>query len=426
MLRFLRSDGMASDFAKALLGNVANSGSVFLATILLVRTFTQQEFASIGVALAYAFVLAKILDAGISFTALRFSARNGAVGEGIAYLGAMHLVIVGAAAVATILAGLPGQLLGRALGGDLVPGMALATVATAWAIAFHSAVRSQLQAGRSYNRLLFFQLLAAGVRLLLVAACWGKVLSLAVLPALLALYFYPIVVASLLVWREVTESCRGFMTLDRKSALLRGMFAYAPWVWIGGTLFVATLRVPIFALEQWGQGDGVAVFAAALSFVSLIALANDAARAVIIPRTSGFTTHADFESYFEKLRAVWLKAVCILVPILLASGGLVAALLPPAYLPDSIYVFYALASAMLVTSLLGAVTNLIHVLGRPQVEAAVNLSRALSCLAGSYFLLGCSGGGIVSLAVFCGTVVALFEVLLVFVVRRGIRSDYRV
>ncbi len=405
--------GLAPEFALALGANLANSGSVFLATLLLIRALPQSDFGWIGIGLAYAFVLAKVLDAGVTFTALRFGARHLESGEGSAYLGAMYAVISLLALVALI--SLPLLSLPIFSGLDSIQkgsGFWPATIGTAWAIALQAALRSDFQARRRYGLLFASSLLTALCRLGVALGFWLALLPPDRLTAYLSLYLLPVGLATLLCLPLVGRGLFAFWSRRGTwRALLRGLFSYAPWVWLSGTLFVLTLRGPVFALERLGQSSEVAMLTAALSFVSLVALANDAARAVLLPRSVQFRTPGEFRSYIDRMDHLVPRIFLAALPLLLFAAVVIQPLLPPGYLPNTLYTFIILAAAVLATALLGTVTNLIHALGQPFSEAMLNLARALLVISGCWLLARYLGAGITLLCLYAGVVVVIFEMV---------------
>jgi O-antigen/teichoic acid export membrane protein len=406
------------DFSKTLSGNVVNSGSVFIATMLIVRTFSKGEFAQIGASLAYSFVLAKVLDAGITFSALRFSSLKRSE-ERYSYLGAMY-VVISLLAVATFyfVSGFGRYVISEPPSHFIVP-----SIATAWAIAFQAALRCHLQSLRDYRSVLIYQVLCGILRLIITAAFWLKYLSFQPILALLALYFLPVVLASLPYMNRVLPAVLGFLSKVRIWRLIvREMVSYAFWVWLSGMLFVLTLRAPIFFLERIHDTNGVAVLSAVLSFISLIALVNDAARAVMIPRSVIFITQDEYTHYINKVTLLSWRLFWWLSPVVIIAGIMIIIFLPKDYLPDSYLCFYGLAFSIVGTSILGMVTNLVHALGKPRAEAITNLIRAVSVSLGCFLLGAFLKAPVSVIATFTGVTIIAFELMLFQYVRKQVRS----
>jgi O-antigen/teichoic acid export membrane protein len=417
-------DYLRSDFIKMLTANLINSGSVFVATLLLIRIFDLESFAWIGSGLAYGFVLAKVLDSGLSFTALRYGARESNSLQCRPYVGVLYLENAALLLFFLFLVAIPvGDFASKWFFGKIDRPLLYLTVLTAGAVALNAAIRTDLQTRQKYGAILIYHLILSISRLVFIWLLWVDVIPQKAANGFVGLYLFPVIVASAIFTKMIFQAIKSSLLLKKKLLkVVREMFSYAPWVWLAGSLFVFALRAPVMVLGHLGEASQLAMFTAVLSFVSVIALVNDAARAVIIPRSVKFSQKEEYSLYIKKVNQVFCKVFFAMMVAVMVASAAVFLLLPKEYLPDSYFAFLVLATAMLTTTIFGATTTLIHSIGTPTVEAITNGVRALLILAGSYFIATVVNGGIVAQAIHAGFVLVTGEMILASYVRRHVAN----
>ncbi len=157
-------------------------------------------------------------------------------------------------------------------------------------------------------------------------------------------------------------------------AALKRVFAYGAWVAVSTLCYTGLLRLPQFFLANTGNARETGLYSAALTFVAVFSLMNDALRTVILPDVSALkTTHTrdEFRRRFVRLGPTFFAVMILVLSVMVFAqyfvlGGNYRASIP---------IFLILGVAIIISVYLGVFNTLIHSYGVPRLDATNNLLR---------------------------------------------------
>lgn len=233
------------------------------------------------------------------------------------------------------------------------------------------------------------------VRFTVIAAIWW--LSLPAFHYLLGLYVYPYV----LIFPFQTQLFSFRQHISAFVELAKATFGYAKWIFMSALLFVLSLQLPILILNHQQKVQELAILGVAMTVASFSSWLSYSLKPFFIGKYLGGKTEI----------APYLRLLALFCALLIPASFAVYMLMNFGYADKFTGIGVVAVTVFVYTSLvfiLGLYNGQIHVAGRPELEAYVNLGRVLGVLllmtTSSYSLA-------VTMALVGGTMVG-FELLL--------------
>jgi O-antigen/teichoic acid export membrane protein len=391
--------------------NAANHGVALVVTLVAAQQLSTADFGALGLALALVVVMAALGDWGSGVALVRAVGREpGGARCAAAAVLAWKLLLLVALAVAGLVVplGAVAEVWPALAGRELLA----TTLVAVGLLGCWTTRRAIAQAHERFSDLRRDALACAALR---AAAFAGVAATDAIAPVTVLLCLYVIPQAVLLAWHARALRAPDLRGLpDAARSLLR----YCGWVGASSLCFIAFTRAPLLALGHGGSPHELGVLGAALTLAFGCALVGDALRTFALPRL----VRAAGPAARDRARA-WVRRTTWPILALAAAGLLVLAavyeaLLGPAH-TDGAPLVLVIGLATLLTAGVGLENALVHALGRPALESAVNAAR-LAAFAVLATLLPATA--LAMALAFAGVMVA-GELLLALLVRRADRPD---
>ncbi len=376
------SKGLLRRFSGILTANVVNNIVSFAILVAAARAFGPELFGVLALAISITTLFWILLDFGASVALVRFYNTETSPHERAKLV---REVLMLRAAILVLL--LPLALALERATIWLFPivegheGLIYLAFFSSGLLGFWGTMRSIEQASRRFVSFERYTLAYAGLR----SACAVTVFLggfSSITTVFVSLYTVPL--AGLLVLGWFT----GYRSLLRRPAdgkdegpgkspipiALKRVFAYGAWVAVSALCYTGLLRLPQFFLANGGNARETGLYSAALTFVAVFSLMNDALRTVILPDVSALDTgHArrEFRERFARLGPAFFAVMALVLSAMVFAqyfvlGGDYRASIP---------IFLILGVAVVTSMYLGVFNTLIHSHGVPRLDATNNLLR---------------------------------------------------
>ncbi len=376
------SKGLLRRFSGILTANAVNNVVSFVILIFAARVFGPELFGVLALAISITTLLSMLLDFGSNVALVRLyntetspDKRAAIVRAVLMFKGAILVLLVPLAFAlerATIwlfpiVEGREGLIYLAFISGAL--------------LSFWGTMRSIEQASRRFTSVERYTLAYAALRSACAATVFlGGFSSITTVFA--SLYTVPLAGLLILGWftgyRFLLRSPVGSKDENpRKSpvpAALKRVFAYGAWVAVSTLCYTGLLRLPQFFLANAGNARETGLYGAALTFVAVFSLMNDALRTVILPDVSALKTahtRKEFRERFVRLTPAFFAVMILVLSVMVFAqyfvlGGDYRASIP---------IFLILGVAIVISMYLGVFNTLIHSYGVPRLDATNNLLR---------------------------------------------------
>ncbi|OUS12719.1 hypothetical protein A9Q89_04775 [Gammaproteobacteria bacterium 53_120_T64] len=407
-----------SDIVRLTASNVFNNAVTFLTGFIIAATVTADVFGIYSVALYVVMVIFSVSDFGMNISIVRYynKSLDTRVKNRVLQAGLWVKIFV---STFLILISFPlGWLLSEILSPDYSIQKELSiAVLCASTLGFWMFIRSVYQARQDYRPYAGLTFRYGLIRLLLV----GIVFSFDVPSAifyLVALYLLgPLLAACTAIFVFIRDVGVRFDVDVRKKT--RQLLSYGKWVMVGSVLYPLCFSLPLFILMRMAGADAAGQYSVGLMFVAIISPFNDAIRAFLLPKVSGFECHIEARNYVTKLRRFALPYSCALLTLVGGCAIMYKLFLGQEY-PDGLLILVLLMIASGITVFGGIINNVMHYLGIPHIDACVNVGRIFfiavtSVIAIPYF-------GALGAAMSAGAAMVIGEIITFSVISRYLKS----
>lgn len=417
----MRLPNLKGDVARLSLSNVFNNAVTFITGFIIAATVTAESFGIYSVSLNVVMTVFSLGELGLGISVVKFynqendeDIRKNVLIAGMAVKLAVSIMLV-------LLSFPLGFLLSNILSPEhSINNELMYAVICAGALGIWSFVRIMNQARQDYGHYAGLTLYYGLVRLIVVAILIGTNVSEAVY-YLVALYLAaPLLVAGPAVFRFIRETgVRLENTIPTQAKIL---LSYGKWVMAGGILYPLCFSLPLFLIMRIEGADSAGQYAIGLMFVALISPFNDAMRAYVLPKVTGFKGYDDAHNYISSIKRYAIPCAIGILLIMLMSAVTYKLFLSEKY-PDSLLNIELLILASGLTVFGGMLNVVAHFLGLPHIDAWVNVGRVIfiffACLI-SVPVFG-SLGAVLS----TGMALILGELTSFIVIRRKLNEAYR-
>lgn len=371
----MRLPKLHGDVARLALSNVFNNTVTFITGFLIAANVSTESFGVYSVALNVAMVIFSIGELGMGISIVR--SYNQTTLEDVrrnVLLAGMSIKLIISVILITISFPL-GWLLSNVLSPEYpIKQELMLAVVCASVLGLWSFVRIMYQAKQDYRPYAGLTLSYGLVRLILVGLLFLAGIQTAAY-YLVALYLLgPLLVAGISFYRFVSK-----MSLRIDAIVIcqvKSLLSYGKWVLIGNILYPLCFSLPLFLIMRIDGPGMAAEFAVGLMFVAIIAPFNDAMRAFVLPKVTGFQCATDAKKYISKIRRFFLPYLASLLIVLVACGFVHELFLGEKY-PDSLLNIEILMFASGLTVFGGILNIVAHYLSLPHLDAWVNIGRIL-------------------------------------------------
>lgn len=242
------------------------------------------------------------------------------------------------------------------------------------------------------------------LRLFLVTCTY--IANLSVLHYLLALYVYPHLI--LLPKTPLLFQFKSHLKHFKENAWQ--IFSYSKWIFLSAFLFVASVQIPILSLNAPAAALELATLGVAMSIASLSSWLSYSLKPFFIGH---YLSHETADGSFTKL----LTHFCILMVPLVIVVYFVYLLVFGEKYPNVEWIGSIVFIYSSLVFVLGLYNGQIHVSGRPDLEAMINLVRA--CIVLFIMMLDAD---LLQLMMMVGTTMIVLEIVLMIVNYRLLKS----
>lgn len=377
------STGLLRRFSGILVANAVNNLVSFTIILFAARTFGPELFGVFALAISITMLLSMLLDFGSNVALVRlYNIENS---PDVRH----HLVrVVLTLKVAFLVLFVPLPFVLQSATASLFPiakgheGLIYLSFISGALLSFWVTMRAVEQASRDFLSIERYTFAYA----LLRAVCATAVLLTgfaSITTVFVSLYAAPLVGLLVLWWftryRTLLQESAGATEEPevKISVTLRKIFAYGAWVAVSGLCYAGLLRLPQFFLANEGAAEETGLYSAALTFLAVFVLMNDALRTVILPDVSALSTSSarrEFRRRFAGLSPIFFAVMAI---VILAMASVQYFILGGDY-RTSVTIFIVLGVAVVITMYLGVFNTLVHSYGVPKLEATNNVLRLIA------------------------------------------------
>lgn len=375
------------DLSRVLASTALSNGFLIILSLGLARALPNSEYASFAYSVAVFGIASLLLDFGLNIAAIRIHSLNkqqdipgifACIKFCVALLVAV-VCIIGFAIIhvdSTVF--------------YLQVGLLCAATNNVW-LAMRVANQSAGDTRGFFNA----NIMLFVVRLVAISGVWW--LSLPAFHYLLALYVYPYVV--------IFPFQRNLFAFKRHivafATLANASFNYAKWIFMSALLFVLSLQLPVLILNHQQKVQELAVLGVAMTVASFSSWLSYSLKPFFIGKYLEGKT--EFAPYLKLL----VQFCVLLVPASVAVYMLMNFGYADKFTNIGIVAVIVFAYTSLVF-IFGLYNGQIHVSGRPELEAYVNLGRAVGVL----FVMTVSNYSLVTNMAIVGAVMVGSELLL--------------
>jgi O-antigen/teichoic acid export membrane protein len=371
----IRLPNINKDILRLSLSNVFNNSVTFVTGFIIAATVTAESFGIYSVSLYVVMTVFALGELGMGISIVKFynktnddSTREKVLSSGITIKLAVSILLIIlsyplAVALSNILS--PDYSIKREM---------MIAVLCASALGIWSFVRIINQAKQDYRRYagltLYYGLARLVIILVLLAAnVQGAVFYLA------ALYLAgPLIVAVpaviIFIKQNVIHVDSSIITY------IKTLLSYGKWVMVGSILYPLCFSLPLFLIMRIEGAAAAGQFAVSLMFVALISPFNEAMRAYVLPKVSGFSSHEEAKDYIKKIRKFTLPFAFGILLIMFFSAVAYELFLNEKY-PDGLINIILLVFAVGFTVFGGILNVVAHYLGLPHIDAWINIARII-------------------------------------------------
>lgn len=364
---------LRGDLARLAASNVFNNAVTFLTGLMIAAIVSAESFGIYSVAVNVVMTVFSLSELGLGISIVRFYNRHTEETEKNAVLQAGMSIKLVISTLLVIFSFPLGWLLSQILSPNhsIVLELVLAVICAS-TLGMWSFVRTLYQARQDYKPYAGLTFRYGVIRLFLVAII-SSVSTHEVIYYLIALYLAgPLGVTA---WAFYDFFKKIGFRLDRQIFDgIKNLFSYGKWVLLGSVLYPLCFSLPLFLLMRL-QGAGAAgTYAVGLMFVAMISPFNDAMRAFMLPKVSGFQTHQEALNYIVRITRFIIPFGVALIALMGISAIAFELLLSHKY-ADGLIIVELLMLASGLTVFGGIMNSISHYLGLPHLDAWVNVGR---------------------------------------------------
>lgn len=409
---------LKGDIGRLALSNVFNNAVSFLTRFMIAAIVSAEAFGIYSVALNVMMTVFAFSELGLGISVVRYYNRfteedlkNQILQAGISIkLAVSGLLLILSYPLGLILS----QILysGYSITLELTIAIVCASALGLWSFA-----RTALQARQDYRPYAAITFHYGLVRLIMVLIVYLFNLP-NVIYYLLALYF---ISPLLLVVRFFHSFLRqiNYRLAKITCGKINTLLSYGKWILVSRVLYPLCFSLPLFMLMRMQGPEVAGKYAIGLMFAAVISPLNDAIRAFVVPKVSGFPDHASARLYIRKGGRVFIPYCMVVFVLIAVCGGIYELILSNKY-PDMLFVIVLLMFATSFSVFGGVINSVTHYLGMPYLDAWVNVGRVIFVALSSVFLipfLGAVGAALSS------SVSSVFgEVIVFFLVNRRLNQ----
>ncbi|WP_161938151.1 lipopolysaccharide biosynthesis protein [Mastigocoleus testarum] len=198
-----------------------------------------------------------------------------------------------------------------------------------------------------------------------------------------SLYFLPLLILTSFknISSYISKKSKNKYAQTNKYHILKSILSYGFWVGISTICFTLLSQIPQFTLATTTDADEVGIYSAALTFIPIFILTNDAIRTIILPDVSAINSLEERKRYKKIILDIAPIFFGLMLVILVIMSFTQYFILGNSY-QASIPVFIILGIGMVIVMYLGYLNILVHSIGVPHIDALINISRAfILCIA---------------------------------------------
>lgn len=410
---------MRGDVVRLAASNVFNNAVTFLTGLMIAAIVTAESFGVYSVAVNTVMTILPFSELGLGISIVRFYNHYTDEDEKSRALQAGMSIKLVISALLIILSFPLGWLLSSVLSPNhsIVLELALAVICAS-ALGMWSFVRTLYQARQDYKHYAGLTLRYGMIRLFFVAI-------LSAMSANDPIYY----LSALFLAGPLGVTAWAFYSLFGQIGFRMGgqirdeiktLLSYGKWVLMGSVLYPLSFTLPLFILMRLQGAGATATYALALMFVAVIGPLNDAMRAFILPKVSGFQENLDVHEYIARVMRFAIPYGFGLIVLMSVTATVYELLLRHKY-PDGLFAVELLMSASGLAVFGGIINSVAHYFGLPHFDAWINVGRVVfvaitSVIAIPYF-------GVVGAAIGPAVAAVVGEIVMFVLVSRHLRIN---